>query len=432
MKIGIIGGAGVRTPLLVNGITAANLPIDEIVLYDVDRARLDLIGSLARRRAGNARLVLANAVADCVQGADFVFVSIRVGGIDGRARDEQTSMAHGIVGQETIGPGGFAMALRTVPEVVRYAQEVAERAPHAWIINFTNPVGIVTQAVQTATRAKVIGICDTPTELFEEIAHALELPSAGCYFDYVGLNHLGWVREVFFDGEPQIHRFWERPELLDRLYRAPLFPRELLLQLRLLPTEYCYYYYRPADAFENVKKAGGQTRALVIKELNARLFAALVRHDEDPVVVYERYVAARDAGYMQLESGSRAPLARPPWAQLTGYDKIALQTVRAMHENSGALLPLNVRNRGNLPELEDNDCIEVTCAVNANGALPLYAGSAPDAVRDLLVQVKDYERLTVAAALARDPELAARALARNPLVTSPDLARQLVAAMVPA
>ena len=431
MKIGIIGGAGVRTPLLINGITAASLPIDEIVLYDVDRARLDLIGSLARRRAGNARLILAHTVADCIQGASFVFISIRVGGIDGRARDEQTAMAHGIVGQETIGPGGFAMALRTVPEVVRYAEEIAERAPHAWIINFTNPVGIVTQAVQTATRAKVIGICDTPTELFEEIAHALEVPSAACYFDYVGLNHLGWVREVFVDGEPQIHQFWDRPELLDRLYRAPLFPRELLLQLRLLPTEYCYYYYRPGDAFENVRKAG-QTRALVIKELNAWLFAALVRHEQDPVAVYERYVAARDAGYMQLESGAQAPLARSPWAQLTGYDKIALQTVRAMHENSSALLPLNVRNRGNLPELHDDDCIEVTCAVNANGALPLYTGSAPGAVRDLLVQVKDYERLTVAAALARDPELAVQALARNPLVTSQDLARQLVAAMVPA
>ena len=431
MKIGIIGGAGVRTTLLVNGITAAGLPIDEVVLYDIDRARLDMIGSLARRRAGSARLVLANTVADCVQAADFVFISIRVGGIDGRARDEQTSMAHGIVGQETIGPGGFAMAFRTVPEVVRYAREVAERSPHAWIINFTNPVGIVTQAVQTATRAKVIGICDTPTELFEEIAHALDLPSAECYFDYLGLNHLGWVREVYHDGEPQIHRFWDRPELLDRLYRAPLFPRELLLRLRLLPTEYCYYYYRPADAFENLQKAG-QTRALVIKDLNARLFAALARGDEDPVGVYERYVAARDAGYMQLESGSRAPLARSPWAQLTGYDKIALQTVRAIHENSGTLLPLNVRNRGNLPELEADDCIEVTCAVNANGALPLYSGPVPDVARGLLVQVKDYERLTVAAALARDPELAAQALARNPLVASPDLARQLVAAMVPA
>lgn len=431
MKIGIIGGAGVRTPLLVNGLTASNLPIDEIVLYDVDRPRLQLMAGLARQRAGSARLVMARSVADCIDGADFVFVSIRVGGIEARARDEQVSMAHGIVGQETVGPGGFAMAWRTVPAVVEYAREVAARAPHAWIINFTNPVGIVTQAVQTATGAKVIGICDTPTELFEEVAHALGLPSAECYFDYFGLNHLGWVREVYHRGEPQIHRLWKEPALLDRLYRAPLFPRELLQELRLLPTEYCYYYYRTADAFENLRTAG-QTRGRVISELNARLFADLARGREEPVGVYERYLASRDAGYMQLESGADAPLARSPWAQLTGYDKIALQTVRAIRENSGALIPLNVRNGGNLPELDDDDSVEITCAVNANGALPLHSGHVPDSVRDLLVQVKEYERLTVRAALGRDLALAGQALSRNPLVASPDLARRLIAAMVSA
>jgi 6-phospho-beta-glucosidase len=431
MKIGIIGGAGVRTPLLVNGLANADLGVDEIALFDVDRPRLDLMADLARRRSGSAVLRVADTVAACVDGADFVFVSIRVGGIEGRARDEQTAMAHGVVGQETIGPGGFAMAYRTVPEVVAYAREVAARAPHAWIINFTNPVGIVTQAVQTETRAKVIGICDTPTELFEEIAHALDLPAEECYFDYFGLNHLGWVREVYHDGEPQLARLWEQPPLLDRLYRAPLFPRDLLLRLRLVPTEYCYYYYRSADAFENLKKAG-LTRGRVIAELNARLFDELARGAGDPLAVYERYLATRDAGYMQLESGAPAPLARSPWAQLTGYDKIALQTVRAIRGNSGALIPLNVRNAGNLPELEDEDAVEVTCAVNANGALPLHTGRAPDAVRDLLVQVKEYERLTVRAAIARDTTLAERALARNPLIASPELARRLVAAMVAA
>jgi 6-phospho-beta-glucosidase len=431
MKIGIIGGAGVRTPLLVNGLTGSSLPISEIVLYDLDRPRLQLMTGLARHRAGSTRLVMARNVADCVDGADFVFISIRVGGIEGRARDEQTSMEHGVVGQETVGPGGFAMAWRTVPAVVGYAREVAARAPHAWIINFTNPVGIVTQAVQTATAAKIIGICDTPTELFEEVAHALELPSVACYFDYFGLNHLGWLREVYHRGEPQIHRLWSEPALLDRLYRAPLFPRDQLLGLKLVPTEYCYYYYRPHDAFEHLK-AAGQTRGRVIQELNARLFADLARGREDPVAVYERYLATRDAGYMQLESGAAAPLARSPWAQLTGYDQIALETVRAIHENAGALIPLNVRNRGNLPELDDDDSVEVTCAVNANGALPLHSGRVPDSVRDLLVQVKEYERLTVRAALDRDLGLAAQALSRNPLVASADLARRLVAAMVPA
>lgn len=429
MKIAIIGGAGFRTPLLVNGITGAGLPIGEIALYDIDRPRLQLIADLAGRRAGAARLTLADSVAACVGGADFVFISIRVGGIDGRARDERTAMAHGVVGQETVGPGGFAMALRTIPEVVRYAREVAEHAPHAWIINFTNPVGIVTQAVQTATGAKIIGICDTPTELFEEIAQALDLPSDRCYFDYFGLNHLGWVREVYHDGEPQLHRLWRHPELLDRLYRAPLFPRDQLLDLRLLPTEYCYYYYRPGDAFQNLQKAG-QTRAMAIAELNARLTHALETRSGDPVAAYERYIADRDAGYMQLESGASAPLTRSPWAQLTGYDKIALQTVQAIHGNTGKLIPLNVRNGGNLPELDDDDSIEVTCAVTANGALPLHAGRTPEQVRDLLVLVKTYERLTVRAALARDRELAVEALASNPLIASADLARTLVAAMV--
>lgn len=428
MKIGIIGGAGVRVPLLVNGLTGSDLPIDEIALYDVDRPRLEVIGALARQRAGRARLTVSDSVAACVTDADYVFISIRVGGMEGRARDEQIAMAHGIVGQETVGPGGFAMALRTVPDVVGYAEAVMTHAPHAWIINFTNPVGIVTQAVQTATAAKVIGICDTPTELFEEIAHVLDLPSADCYFDYFGLNHLGWVREVYYDGEPQLHRLWAAPERLDRLYRAPLFPRELLLQLRLLPTEYCYYYYRPADAYENLRRSG-QTRGLVIQQLNAQLFDALAQGTEDAVVVYERYLAARDAGYMQLESGAAAPLQRSPWAHLTGYDKIALETVRAMHHNRGALVPLNVRNRGNLPDLEDDDSIEVTCVVNANGALPLHSGAVPNQVRELLRQVKDYERLTVRAALSGTPADAAHALTRNPLVSSRAQAEKLLAAM---
>ncbi|MGQ0734804.1 MAG: family 4 glycosyl hydrolase [Acidobacteriota bacterium] len=431
MKIGIIGGAGVRVPLLVHGLTSSDLPIGEIALYDVDRDRLALIGRLAGRRSGQVRLTIAETSAECIEGADYVFVSIRVGGIDGRARDEQLAMAHGIVGQETVGPGGFAMAFRTVPEVVRYATEVAARAPHAWIINFTNPVGIVTQAVQTATPAKIIGICDTPTELFEEIAHILDLPSRECYFDYFGLNHLGWVREVYHDGEPQLHRVWAAPATLDRLYRAPLFPRDLLMRLRLVPTEYCYYYYRPDEAYENLRRSG-QTRGLVIQQLNARLFEELARGDADPVGVYERYLAARNAGYMQLESGASSPLPPSPWAELTGYDKIALETVRAIHGNTGALMPLNVRNRGNLPDLDDEDSIEVTCVVNANGAIPIHAGPVSDVVRDLLVQVKRYERLTVRAALTGEMGLAEQALACNPLVKSADQARRLVAAMVAA
>jgi 6-phospho-beta-glucosidase len=431
MKIAVIGGAGVRTPLLVNGLAASDLPIQEIALYDPDAARLDTIAALARRFAGATRLTIQPTAEACVEAADFVFTSIRVGGIERRARDEATALAHGIVGQETIGPGGFAMAMRTIPPMVRYAAEVARRAPHAWIVNFTNPVGIVTQAVREATGARIIGICDTPTELFEEIAHALELPSADCAFDYFGLNHLGWVREVLHRGEPQLHRLWDDPEALRRVYRGQLFAPEFLRDLRLLPTEYLYYYYRARDAYRNAAEAGSG-RGAVIERLNVDLFARLRGGVDDPVAAYAQYLARRNAGYMQIESGAAGPLERSPWAAATGYDKIALQVVRAIHFNLGSIVPLNVPNRGNLPDLADDDIVEVPSVVNANGALPMHVGPVPDAARRLLVQVKEYERLTVRAALSADRDAAVRALTRNPLVPSVEIADRLVGALLPS
>jgi 6-phospho-beta-glucosidase len=429
MKLAIIGAGGARTPLLVNGLIRSDLPIGEIALYDPDEARLHTMASLARTRAGSVVLTPCTSSAAAVTGADFVFISIRVGGIAARAHDEATALAHGIVGQETVGPGGFAKAMRTVPHVVAYAREVQRLAPNAWIINFTNPVGIVTQAVRTATRARVIGICDTPTELYEEVCHALDVPSAESYVDYFGLNHLGWIREVYHRGEPQLHRLWEQPGRLRRIYRSSLFTLEFLQRLRLLPTEYVYYYYRSADAYANVVRTG-TSRARVIEGLNRQLFSDLAAAAQDPVAVYESYIAARDAGYMQIESGKTGPRPKSPWGELTGYDKIALNTVRGIHFGNNAIIPLNVENRGNLPDLADDDVIEVPCLVNGNGARPLHCGAVPDAVRSLLVQVKEYERLTVEAALTRDGETATRALARNPLVPDDATARQLISALV--
>jgi 6-phospho-beta-glucosidase len=428
VKLAVIGGAGARTPLLVNGLAKSDLPIGEIALYDTDQARLEVIAKLCRRLSGPARLSTAATSAEAIEGADFVFVSIRVGGIAGRARDEAVALAHGILGQETVGPGGFAMAMRTIPHLVNYAREVAAHAPSAWIINFTNPVGIVTQAVRAATGARVIGICDTPTELYEEVCHALDVPSAEAHVDYFGLNHLGWVREVYHRGAGQIDRLWREPERLARVYRTPLFPLELLQDLRLLPTEYVYYYYRPAEAYANIRRAG-RSRGQVIEALNAQLFEDLAAPAHDPVAVYEAYIAARDAGYMQIESGASAPRAKSPWAGATGYDRIAIDTVAGIHFDRGTILPLNVANRGNLPELAGDDVVEVPCVVKANGALPLHVGPVPE-VRDLLVQVKEYERLTVEAALTRDPGIARRALARNPLVPSGRIADDLLSALV--
>ena len=426
MKIAIIGGAGVRVPLLANGLTTSDVPIDEIALFDIDWERLAIIGSLASQFAPCVR-TYADAAA-CVSGADVVFLSIRAGGIRARARDEAIALESGTVAQETVGPGGFAMAMRNAPRAVEYAQLVERTAPRAWVINFTNPVGIVTQAMTMASNARVIGICDTPTELFEEVAQLLGIASSECRFDYFGLNHLGWLREVFHEGRPQLGRLWEQPELLARVYRARLFEPAFLQALRLLPTEYLFYYYRPERALENTRKAG-QTRGGAIADLNDQLFRDLARPNGDRRRAYEAYLESRNAGYMQIESGSAQPIARSPWADLTGYDKIALSVVRAIHFNSNAIIPLNVSNRGSIGDLDDADIVEVPCTVNADGARPLGVGRVPDTVRDLLVRVKEYERLTVDASRRRSEESAVRALAANPLVRDAGLAERLVHAL---
>lgn len=428
MKIAVIGGAGVRAPLLVNGLTRSDLPIEEIGLFDIDQERLAVISSLASSFAPSVRSY-TDARA-CVAGADFIFMSIRAGGVAARARDEAIAIEHDVVGQETVGPGGFAMAVRNIPHAVEYARLIEREAPHAWVVNFTNPVGVVTQAMTTATHARVIGICDTPTELFEDVAHLLGVDSSRCYFDYFGLNHLGWLREVYYDGEPQLSRAWQDPELLRRIYRAPLFDVAFLQSLRLLPTEYLFYYYSHHAALANMRKAG-QTRGGAIAHLNDRLFHDLSNAGADRRRVYERYLEARNSGYMQIESGASQPIERSPWAELTGYDKIALSVVRAIHFNSNAIIPLNVPNRGAVRELDDADVVELPCVVNANGARPLNVGAVPDRVRGLLVQVKEYERLTVEAALTRSLDTATHALTVNPLVGERDLAENLLRALQP-
>jgi 6-phospho-beta-glucosidase len=430
MKIAVIGGAGVRTPLLVGGLTGSDVPIDEIALYDVDQDRLSTIGGVATKMAAQGRVVLSASLENCVTGADFVFTSIRVGGLAQRVRDETIALSHGIVGQETVGPAGFAMAARTIPHMVEYARAIARAAPAAWIINFTNPVGLITEAMRTVT-SRVIGICDTPTELFEEVSQALDLQSDRSFFDYFGLNHLGWIREVYSDGEPQLRRLWNDPERLQSLYKVPLFDPPYLRDLRLLPTEYVYYYESPQRALDNMRRAG-QTRGQAIAELTDVLFDALRNSSADAVAVYRSYIWSRSAAYMQIESGVAPSAARVTAAsQLSGYDKIALSVVRAIHFNLNAIVPLSVENRGNIPSLMDRDVVEVPCVVNANGARPLHVGRVPDRVQPLLARVKEYERLTVRAVLARSVDAACEALANNPLVPDRATADRLVRDLSP-
>jgi len=438
VKIAIIGGAGVRVPLLVGGLVRSDLRIDRVDLYDIDHERLSIIAGLAGQVAGAARVTPQPTPEAAIEGADFVITSVRVGGAAQRANDEAAAIALDTVGQETVGPAGFAMAVRAIPAMVHYGRLVARLAPRAWFINFTNPVSIITQAVHQESDARLIGICDTPMEMFEDAAHALDLPASVCSYDYFGLNHLGWLRDVLFEGEGQLHRIWNDDARLMAAYRSPLFEPARLRELRLLPTEYLYYYYRPDVALAHMKHAGS-SRGRVVADLTESLFVDLagggtpsgVPGARPDLARYERYLAERDASYMQIETGSTGKRVKPDWAELSGYDRIALMTMRAIVHNQGAIVPLDVANRGTLPFLDAEDIVEVPCRVDKDGPQPQVVGPVPDHARALITTVKTYERATVRAALAGDRAELVDALALNPLVPSPDRARKLVDALLP-
>jgi 6-phospho-beta-glucosidase len=432
MKVAIIGGAGVRVPLLVGGLSRSDLSISHVALFDIDQDRQRVIASLAAQMAPDIRISSEPNAESAIEGSSFVISSIRVGGAAQRAKDEAAAIARDVVGQETVGPVGFAMAVRTIPAMVEYGRMVALLAPRAWLINFSNPVSIITQAVHQETDARLIGICDTPMEMFEDAAHALGLPASVCSYDYFGLNHLGWLRDVLFEGQGQLHRIWNDDRKLLSAYRSPLFEPERLRKLKLLPTEYLYYYYRPDVALANMKKSGS-SRGQQVARLTEKFFHDAGRGGSSvpPTIErYQQYLAARDGTYMTLETGESKPRVKPDWAELSGYDRIALMTMRAIVHNQGAIIPLDVANHGTLPFLDGDDIVEVPCRVDQDGPRPQIVGPIPDHPRELIEQVKTYERATVKAALIGDRDALIDALALNPLVPSRDKAAQLVGALL--
>jgi 6-phospho-beta-glucosidase len=422
LKIAIIGAGGLRTPLLIRGLASSDLPIHEIALFDIDETRLTLMARLADVWKGAAALVVCDRSEEAIHGADFVYTTIRAGGMEARAKDERACLDRGVLGQETVGAAGFALALRNIPPMIDYARQVERVAPNACIINFTNPVGLVTQAVQSQTDVNVIGICDTPTELFARVARELGLDVARCRFDYLGLNHLGWLREVEHEGRPQLGRIWNEPERWMRVYRTRLFEPEFLQSLGLLPSEYLYFYYRTREAVRNLKRAE-RTRGESLLEMNQRFLS----DSENDIALYEGYLTERDASYFRTESGA---VDRETAPELTGYDKIGVMVARAVHFDTGEEITVNLANRGCLPELAEDDVIEVSAVLNRRGVTPVPLKSIPESVRDLVLGVKNYERLAIRAAVEEDSDLALAVLAAHPLVPDRETARQLIETLV--
>jgi len=441
MKITLIGAAGVRSPLLIHGLAAAGeqLRLDEVAFWDTDAERLKIMGrmagAMAQKSGWRARLNSFNSAEGALEGADFVITSIRVGGIDARVKDETIALAHGLVGQETVGAGGFACAMRNLAAMLEYARLIERVTPHATVINFTNPVGIISQGLLNHSSVNVLGVCDTPLETFEAIANAVGRNPFRLHFDYLGLNHLGWVRSIRDErGAELLPGILASPEILRKCYRHGLFPAEFLQQLGLLPTEYLYFYYFPRVAYENTKRSG-QSRGQAITGMNERLFQKLAQAPESQLVdIYEDYLRERNASYFSIEAtaGERRRENQELYSEFSGYERIALLVLQALQSDASSMIPLTVRNEGALEDLDKNDAVELPCSVSSRGVQVQAAGRAPAAVTSLLQQVKEYERLTVRACVEHSNEMALAALEKNPLVSKREVAQQVLSEYVQA
>jgi len=439
-KVVVIGAGGVRTPLLIHGLVEAqsDIGIDQITLFDVDAERLNIMAGLccevSRRSPRCPAIEAGTDLRKALEGTHYVLNSIRVGGITARARDERIAIEHGLAGQETTGPGGAAMALRTVPAILEQAKLVEAVAPDAWFINFTNPAGIVTQALSQHTKVKVVGICDTPAELFHQIASALGEASEDMTFDYAGLNHLGWISRIRLRGEDITDRVLDDLALLRRIYSADLFDPHLIHTLRLIPTEYLFFYYSQRRAYQNQQKAGA-TRGEELEKLNDSLFRQL--KTEDPptgIETYRRYLNQRNSSYMQLEAQAGSAFSsstreEDPFNLATGYHRIAVEVMRGLTSSKPKQVVVNVQNRGTINGLNDDDVVEVLCDVSDRGPVPRPVGDLPESVRGLVLSVKAYERTLIRAAVTGSESLASLALLEYPIVGDWELAKETLKAL---
>ena len=442
-KVTMIGGGGVRTPLVIHGLAQAQAALDigEVALFDIDAERTRIMarlgGEIVRRLGGGFEIRIASRLEEAAEGADYVLNSIRVGGISARARDERIAIEHGFAGQETTGPGGAAMALRTLPVTLAHARTVERAAPRAWFVNFTNPAGLITQALTEQTKLRVIGICDTPAELFHRIAEAVGEPREEMRFDYAGLNHLGWVRRVTLRGEDITGRLLADAALLRRLYPAGLFDPALIQTLRLIPTEYLFFYYGQRKAHANLVRAGA-SRGEELETLNAALFEQLQSEGAaEGLATYRAYLLRRNASYMTLEGRAESAFEAAeeeydPFETATGYHRIALDLMTALVSGTPREIVLNAPNCGAIEDLEPEDVVEVPCQVDRAGPRPCRTGGLPESVRGLVQAVKAYERTTVRAALTGSAALAQLALLEYPIVGQWDPAGEVLKALMAA
>ncbi|GBQ02749.1 6-phospho-beta-glucosidase [Streptomyces spongiicola] len=426
MRLAILGGGGFRVPLVYGALLGDREEgrVTRVTLHDIDGSRLRAVATvLAEQAAGVPDAPVVEATTDldeALRGADFVFSAIRVGGLEGRAADERVALAEGVLGQETVGAGGIAYGLRTVPVATDIARRVAALAPDAWVVNFTNPAGLVTEAMSRVLGDRVIGICDSPVGLGRRVARALGADPARVWMDYAGLNHLGWLRGVRVAGRDELPRLLADPEALGSLEEGRLFGADWLRSLGAIPNEYLHYYYFHRETVRAYRRAE-RTRGSFLRDQQAGFYA------QPSLRRWRSALAEREATYM---AGSReaSGAGERSGADLEsgGYEKVALALMRAVARDERTTLILNVRNGTALPPLDADAVVEVPCLVDAGGAHPCAVDPLPGHATGLVTAVKAVEREVMAAAESGSRAAAVRAFALHPLVDSVTVARRLL------
>lgn len=402
MKFTVVGAGSSYTPELIEEFARRRetLSVGEIVLYDIDEKRLEIMEGFCKRFSNKQGLEISirrtTDLEDALYGADFADTQIRVGGNKARIVDEKIPLSYHLVGQETTGAGGMMKAMRTIPVMLNVARTMERVSPDGWLINYTNPTGLITEAVTRYTGAKIAGFCSGGIFPKMWANRALGIDYSRVQYDYAGLNHLNFMSNITIDGRPVTKEEWDAIAKENNSVSP-----QLIELLGVLPSPYLQWYYQTTE------------------KVNEVISSNLTRGEEVMILEKEIYAAYSDKG----NSEKPQALARRGGG---GYSEVAIGFVNAVHNNVDSSMVVNVPNNGAISFLPDNAVVEIGCLVNRHGVAPLHVANVPQMAWGLISAVKNYEQLAVEAAVEGDVRKMKLALLAHPLVREFDLVEKLV------
>ncbi|MDD6728526.1 MAG: 6-phospho-beta-glucosidase [Eubacteriales bacterium] len=443
MKITVIGGGGVRSMFLAKSIAqkAERLKIDELCFMDNNSQKLKIYGGMAshvaRLLCPEMKFTLTENAVEAVKDADYVITTIRVGEDDMRAKDERIALNKGVLGQETTGAAGFSFAMRSVPALAEYCELIKKYAKkNVKVFNFTNPAGVVSQTLRDMGYDFTYGICDAPSGMLRSFALLYGESPDNISGEVYGLNHLSYFKSITLNGKEITNDLIENDEAYKKTDMR-YFEKDLLRDRKAVLNEYLYYFYYREKAVENILKAP-QTRGEQIRDINKNMTEELSKMDiendfDGCLQVFNKWYGMREGSYMASETGEKRTT---PWhfdiyeEDDGGYAGVALKFIETAQSGKTGTMIMCIPNEGSIDGLLDDDVVEITCDVDANGCTPHKIGKVDEQNLELIRRVKNYERLASKAIREKSISAAVQALTLHPLVDSYSLAKELVSEYV--